>query len=206
MKRKDKIIKFGLILTVIGLLIYVLVKTKFLENRVKELEEEKLRLQKFLFQKYGDSPSVIVEEIDRLINQYETFHPETTKNLSRAKELYLEGHGEEAIKKLVVIIENKIKQKFEQENDFWYKSLPLNKKRFVKFDALFNRAKETELFNDLQYSIAKTAVSIRNRESHQEGFSDNPNRVQICILGSIEIINLLVPKELESTKLQIECV
>lgn len=203
MNSKQKIAVYGLFITIIGLIIYLLLKTKSQGERINELEKDRLRLQKFLFQKYGNSPTVAVSEINRLIEQYNDIHPETVMNLSRARDLYLQGYGEEAVKKLVVIIENKLKLKFEQEQDGWFNSLSPSKKRFVKFEALFNRAKEISLFNELQFSIAHTAVKVRNGESHHEGYQDEQKRIQICILGSIEIIDLLVPKTI-SASLQLE--
>ena len=203
MNTKQKIAVYGLFITIIGLIIYLLIKTKSQGVKIDELEKDRLRLQKILFQKYGNSPAVVVNEISRLIEQYNGIHPETVINLSRARDLYLQGHGEEAVKKLVVIIENKLKLRFEQEEDSWFNSLSPSKKRYVKFDALFNRAKEISLFNELQFSIAQTAVTVRNGESHREGYQDEQKRIQICILGSIEIIGLLVPKTV-SASLQLE--
>lgn len=196
MNTKQKIATFGLFITIIGLIFYLLIKSKSQGERIDELEQDRLRLQKFLFQKYGNSPAVVVREINRLIEQYNDIHPETVMNLSRAKDLYHQGYGEEAVKKLVVIIENKLKLKFEQEEDGWFNSLSAHKKQFVKFDALLNRAREISLFNELQFSIAHTAVKVRNAESHHEGYQDEQKRIQICILGSIEIIDLLVPRTL----------
>jgi hypothetical protein len=193
MNSKQKIALSVLIATVVGIILYLLLKTRSQDRRIAELEDDNLRLQKILFEKYGHTPDIAIKEIDILIQQFQTTHPETVANLIRAKNLYLQGHGEEAVKKLVVILENKLKLKFESENDSWFTTLTERKKKFIKFDDLFKRAKEINLFNDLQLSIARTAVQIRNQESHQEAFQDERKRVHICFIGSLEIIGALFP-------------
>jgi hypothetical protein len=94
---------------------------------------------------------------------------------------------------LIVIIENKLKSKFEKEEDSWFVSLSDKNKRFVNISKLFNRAKEIGFFDELHFSIATAAVNIRHGESHQEGFKDEKTRVQLSMLGTIEIIGNLVP-------------
>lgn len=203
MNTKQKVVVTSLFISIIGIIFYLFYKTKLQGAKINELEQDRLRLQKFLFQKYGTSPEVVVNEINRQIEQFNDDHPETVINLSRARDLYIQGYGEESVKKLVVIIENKLKLKLEQENDGWFTSLSTKKRRFLKFDALLKRAKEIALFNDLQFSIAHSAVQVRHGESHQEGFKDEQKRIQMCILGSIEIIDLLIPKKL-STRILLE--
>lgn len=193
MKNSEKVILIILGITIIGLLIVMYINIKKKSDEISELKSDQLRLQKFLFDKYGKSPSVIDKEIVNLINQYQN-HPETIENLKRASELYSEGHIEEAVRKLVVIIENKIKFKLEIHGDSWFTTLSESKKRYAKINELLEKARELGWINDLQLSIAYTAVNIRHGESHKEGYKDEKTRAQICMLGSIEIIGEIVPQ------------
>lgn len=192
MNKNQKIVVVIVAITVVGLIIYLLVKTKNQEKKINALEYDQLRLQKFLIEKYGESQEVIENEINRLIDVYSQY-PETVKSLSRAKELYNEGHIEEAIRKLVVVIENKLKLKLESEGDSWFIALSDRKRKFARFDELLKRARELNLFNELQLSIVQSSIQIRHGESHHEGFEDNGTKSQICMLGSIEVIGLLAP-------------
>lgn len=191
MNKNQKIITtIIIVLTIVGV-IYIVVKFNNQDKRINELESDRLRLQKFLFSKYGTSADVVSSEIKRLKEQFKEY-PDTIINLERANTLYHEGHTEEAVRKLVVIIENKIKQKLEMETDSWFMSLNERNKKYATFDKLLNRAKQLDWINDLQYSIAFSSVNIRHGESHKEGFKDEKTLSHICMLGSIELIRVLV--------------
>jgi len=197
MNKNEKITLYVVSATVIGLIVYLIILNQKRQKQINELESNHLRLQSFLFDKYGDSEKIkenhIVEgEISTLIKSYSD-HPETVHTLYRVRELYSQGNFEEAIRKLVVIIENKMKLKLERDKDSWYLGLSDNKKRYLKFDRLIKRAKDLEWFDDLQLSVLNSSINIRHRESHQEGFKSGPTQAQICVLGSIEIIGVIAP-------------
>lgn len=196
--------KTGLIIVgfmvIIGGIIYLIFENLKLKKRVIVIEDDRLRIQRILLEKYSNdgSDEVVVKEIDVLIFLY-TGNKKVVANLKRAKELCLEGHREESVRKLVVAIENLLKDKLEMENDTWYQPLSDKKKKFVKLNDLFNRAKTIGLFNDLEHSLAISAAGIRNGESHQVGYEAEDSKNFIGIFGSIEIIKKLQPQPVLQT-------
>lgn len=190
---KTILIIFGTLM-VVGV-IYIIFKNHKLNKRLSLLESDRLRLQKFLFEKYGESQHVIYKEIDTLISENKGVNPNTTKNLIRAKELCEEGYLEEGVRKLVVVIENQLKFKFELDKDEWFISLSDKKKRFVGLAVLINRALKVNIIDNLEHSLAMTAMDIRHGESHKEGFEDTESRNHLSILGSIEIIKKITPSQ-----------
>lgn len=183
------------VLIVVGGIVYLIVQNVKLNKRVVFLEDDRLRIQRLLLEKYNHdgSTEAVVKEIDVLLTVYKS-NKRVIANLTRAKELCVEGHREESVRKLVVTIENLLKDKLEETNDAWYLPLPEKKKKFVKLQELFNRAKAIGLFNDLEHSLAISAAGIRNGESHQVGYQAEDSKNFIGIFGSIEIIKKLQPQ------------
>lgn len=198
MKKQEKIILIVNCVLIVGIIVYLVVRYRKSQEQILLLESENLRLQKIIFLKYQTEDgkiekSVVEKEIEILISTFKVYSPETVMNLKRAQQLFREGHGEEAVKKLVVVIENKLKEVL--KNDSWFSKLSEKRKKFVNISDLIKRAKEISIFDDVHSSVVHLAVDIRNGESHREGFKDLETKVQIGILGSIEAIKKLVPVE-----------
>lgn len=200
MGEMNKATKITLIVTgliIIGGIIYLIVEFNKQKKRIAFLENDRLRLQKFLFDKYENSDDTVAKEINILISEYSNTNAETVKSLDRAKKLYTEGHKEESIRKLAVIIENKLKAKFENDKDEWFLEFKENKRKHIGLSALLERAKKLNLFNDLEYSLGISIAGIRNNESHKEGYFEEKNKSFIGIFGCIEIIKKLKQSSLE---------
>ncbi|CAA0237442.1 conserved hypothetical protein [Tenacibaculum maritimum] len=183
MKGKD--IALGTVSIVAGILIYLLLSEKTL-NRLKEKEIENLKKEKkdLLLKSLHDKeqiPNEIKEQIIKLINNYHGVEDDICNELISVLELIEIGQEVKAIKDLTKIIENLLKEKFEKENDS-------KSKKFVPLAKLIDYAKESDFFNQREYSTACILRDFRNEESHNLNVTDTRNMIMASMLGGIELI------------------
>lgn len=199
MSNTGKFISITAIVVLLAVAIDLFLKYSKVKDRNLFLENDNHRLRKYLLERYDGPKTVVVSEIDMLIREFKSIGAnKTVVSLVRAKELYSDGHQEEAIKKLVVIIENKLKGKLDEVKDSEYLSLSDKKKKFIGIKWLIDRAKTIKYFDDFEYSLAIAATQIRHGESHQEGFKEEEIKGEISFFGCVEIIRKFRPSLLIS--------
>lgn len=179
---------------IIGIALDQFIKKTKLEERNRYLENNNHRLRKLLLEKYGYEPSVVMNEIDHIIAEFErSGRAETVKSLQESQQLYRVGFKEQSIKQLMVIIENRLKEKLEAKKDSWFFEFKEKERRFLGLKALINRAKEIQLFNEFEYSVAVEAINVRNGVSHHEGFEQPEMKNEINFYGCVELLKKFVP-------------
>ena len=183
MSSKNALI-IGLII-VTGIMIYFLNEDqkalKAGKKRIKELEEDRLRLIKDSL-----SNSVLSDEVKnqilKLISEYKNIDEDVSSELISVLSLIEIGQNEKAIKDLAKIIENILTEKFRKEEKF------KKYKKFIPLANLIEYAKEIKLFNNKEYNASCILKEFRNEESHKLNVKYGNNWQMIGLLGGIEII------------------
>lgn len=189
MKTNQKIALVVVGVIMVSVIVFLCWNNAELKKQNEKAEQETEELRKRLTKQYKKSPNSLSQDIDQLIDRY-CDNSEIVKTLKRAKTLYEEGYGEEAVKKLVVAVESELGAKYQKEES----------KRLGNLFKLIEWAKGFNLINDLQFHVMNLARAIRNGESHQPGFKDRNTSVHIGLSGSIEVLGLLAPTKLIEAK------
>ncbi len=181
--KKNNVLLIGIALVAAALIYYLIEnnrKLKFQENRIKELEENKIQLIKDSLSK-----SALTEEIKNqvleLINEYKDIDEDISNELISVLSLIGIDQIEKAIKDLAKIIENLLKDNFLNDEKF-------KNKKFVSLGKLIELAKESGLFNNKEYNAVCVLKEFRNEESHELNVKYGSNWQMIGLLGGIEII------------------
>lgn len=177
------IIIVGLIVAV-GVVIY---KNSELQTENKKLKDEKLKLLKEFLNNQSSLSSEIKQQIIGLADHYENINEDIYVDLVKALKRIEEGDETGGIERLAVIIENILKEKFEQENDSWYTKVKAKGNRTYLAN-LLNRAKENGVIDNHEYNMGMHIKDIRNGEAHEPNFKHPKNKINIAIIASIEII------------------
>ncbi len=172
------------ILAVAGVLIYFLIKERakndLKDKEIKALKDKNKDLLDLL--KNNDQiPQEIKEQISRLIDNYNDMDENVSNELIRVLALIEIGQEMKAIRDLVKIIENLLKEKYKEDNR-------IKGKKFVPLAKLIEYGKEDDLFNEKEYSIACLLKEIINEESHKLNVTETTNMVIMAILGGVELI------------------
>ncbi|NQY30659.1 MAG: hypothetical protein HRT69_14470 [Flavobacteriaceae bacterium] len=183
MKGKD--IALGTVTVIAGILIYLLIGEKNL-NKLKDREIKYLKKKNkdLLLKSLNDKnqiPNEIKTQIAELIDNYDGVEENICNELIGVLALIEIGQEIKAIKDLTKIIENLLKEKYKEENEF-------KKKNFVPLARLIDYAKEKDFFNQKEYNTACILRDFRNEESHNLNVTDTRNMILASMLGGIELI------------------
>lgn len=155
------------------------------KGKLKDVMIQRLRKQNrdLVSQKIKESqiPTDIKTQIQELISQYEGLEEEICNELVSVLSLIEIGEEIKAIKDLAKIIENILKEKYQNEE-------PFKDKKFVPLAKLIEHAKNSKLLNPKEYNTACILKEFRNEESHRLNVSDTKNMVMVGLLGGIELI------------------
>lgn len=192
MTKKDRKTLFIIIAFIsLGIVIYI-------QYELRKRDKQKLQeFEKKFIEKYGNGNKVVLMELKKLAISFSETNPETVSNINRALTLHSEGHNEEAIKKLAVIIENKMKSKLSNDRNNWFLALSDYKRKHLGISIMINQFRTLNYFNEQQTNILRLIANIRNGESHKEGFRSTKNNHLICLKGCIDIIWNFAPKKEE---------
>ncbi len=178
-----------IILIVIWLFINEKKKAELMDKAVKKLthENEVLKvgylnlLEKYLKTQEKVAPDVI-EELNKLKQQIDHLDAAVHVELESVIDLVNDGKGTKAVKDLAKIIENKLKEKAEKDQNF-------NKKPTL--NNLLEYAKECKWIKPHEFAFAELLRGIRNKESHELAVKEDNYRVGLAIFSGIEIIYTL---------------
>ena len=186
MKGKDVLI--GALVITAGVFIYLFFdereRNKKLLLKNTDLQNDKLNLLKENLNINKEITPEVKRQLLALIEEYKSKHPKVSIELKDVLEQIQEGKDIKAIRDLAKIIENLLKEKYQNEPSF-------AKLKRITLKPLIEYAKEMSLFNDKLYNAACILHLFRNEESHELAVSDTENMKMVALLGGIEIIVLL---------------
>ena len=149
MKGKDVLI--GALVITAGVFIYLFFdereRNKKLLLKNADLENDKLNLLKENFINNKEITPEVKRQLLALIEEYKSRHPKVSIELKDVLEQIQEGKDIKAIRDLAKIIENLLKEKYQNEPRF-------AKLKRITLKPLIDYAKEMSLFNDKLYNAA----------------------------------------------------
>lgn len=153
---------------------------------IKKLRDENYEIKMAyldLLQKYlidaDNLPSEVLSELNNLKDSIDQLDSDTHLELNETIKLVTEGKESKAIRELAKIVENKLKEKVVQDEEFKKKPMLNN---------LLVYAKEKGLINSRQFENCDLLRSIRNQESHELAVKVDRCHFGIAVLTGIEII------------------
>lgn len=136
-------------------------------------------LEKYLKTQEKIAPDVI-SELQKLKSEIDHLETEVHVELDSIIKRVNEGEGTKAVKDLAKIVENKLKQKAQQDMNY-------NNKRPMLHD-LLTHARTCQWINSRQFENGMLLKEIRNRESHELAVIEQPVNIGLAIFSAIDII------------------
>jgi len=170
------------------LLIYLWLNNKKLEEqkaKIEELEKDKLLLLKEHLNNSENSLSAELKtQIEKLIEEYQGVSDDIVSELASVLQLININEETKAIKSLAKIIENILKERFEDDTEF------KEKKKRCSLANLLSYAKEINIITKHEFSFGWLLKDIRNEESHELNVNSKKpaNWKTIAFFAGIEII------------------
>lgn len=161
-------------LTVIGVIalfisVYFYMEDNEKKKRIKELEEDRLKLILDSLKRNDDLSAEIKRQIKKLINDYQTIDKDVAQELTEALQLFQIGQVENAIEDLVKIIGHLLEKYYKDNEDFrkWMKSNKKNPRKPDVHDLLTYCYEIEEKIDEIEYRFFIAIKTIRNKEDHQ---------------------------------------
>jgi L-cysteine desulfidase len=183
MKGKDLLLgTFGFIAVIFIVLFFdEKEKNKLLINSNEDLKKDKFKLIEDSINKNKSLTPEVKNQIEKLILEFKNSHPDVSYELRTVLEQIKNGYEIKAIRDLAKIIENLLREKYQNESHF------SNAKR-ITLKPLIDYAKDVNFFNKKLFNVACILHQFRNEESHELNVKDSENIKMAAILGGIEII------------------
>lgn len=178
----------GVLIITAGIFIYLFFEEKERNKKLllknTDLQNDRLKLLQENLNINKEITPEVKRQLLALIDQYESKHQKVSIELKDVLEQIQEGKDIKAIRDLAKIIENLLKEKYQNEPRF-------AKLKRITLKPLIEYAKEMSLFNEKLYNAACILHLFRNEESHELAVTDTENMKMVALLGGIEIIVLL---------------
>lgn len=184
---------------VIAILIaaYLYFDNKEKNQKIKELEEDKLKL---ILDSLKNNPTLSEEvklQLEKLITSFKNIDEKVSNELAQALQLFQIGQTENAIEDLVKIIEHLLVVHYKEHRDCkaWLKQ---NKKKFDLHN-LLTFCKHEQKISDIEFQFYIAIKTIRNKEDHTLDLTlddyINASGVITAIGGIIKIASIVYPNK-----------
>lgn len=198
MKSKDLVFGIGVI-AIIAILVAVYFNNENHknENKIKELEEDKLKLILDSLNRNKELSEEIRQQIQKLIKQFKKLDTKVSNELVQALQLIQIGQNENAIEDLVKIIEHLLTKHYKDD----HKCKEWLKEQKKKFDLhnLLTFCKFENKITDIEYQFYVAIKTIRNKEDHTLDLKLdkylNESGIITAIGGIIKIASIVYPKK-----------
>lgn len=189
-----------LIIAVVAIIIavYLYASNKEKEDRIKELEEDKLKLILDSLRKNRSFTDEVKSQIEKLCLEYKEIDIRVSNELAQALQLLQLNQVENAIEDLVKVMENLLKVHYLANPDYnsWIKAKHGNK---ITLHNLLTFCREENKITDIEFSFFIALKSIRNAEAHELDLQNqkylNVSGIITAIGGIIRLSNLVYPKK-----------
>lgn len=169
MTKKELQISIGVFLIAAILIgVYLYLENEKKTNKIKELEEDNLKLILDSLKQNKNFSEEVKGQIEKLIVNFKAIDNRISNELAQALQLLQIGQAENAIEDLVKIIEHLLTTYYKDHqacND-WLKA---EKKRFDLHN-LLTFCKFEEKIDDVEYRFFLAIKTIRNKEDHEVDF------------------------------------
>lgn len=167
------------------------------KQRIKELEEDKLKLILDSLKQNTNLSKEIKQQLEKLINGFADIDEKVSNELAQALQLIQIGQTENAIEDLVKIIEHLLTVHYKEHHEFkvWLKE---QKKRFDLHNLLIFCKQENKI-TDIEFQFYIAIKTIRNKEDHMidlklDDFL-NASGLITAIGGILKIASIVYPPE-----------
>ncbi len=168
-KRELTITLTGIGVIALFIAVYFYMEDNEKKKRIKELEEDRLKLILDSLKRNDDLSAEIKRQIKKLINDYQTIDKDVAQELTEALQLFQIGQVENAIEDLVKIIGHLLEKYYKDNEDFrkWMKSKNKNPKKPDVHDLLTYCHEIEKEIDEIEYRFFIAIKTIRNKEDHQ---------------------------------------
>jgi len=146
-------------IVVIAYLIYENVNKN---KKIKELEEDKLKLLLASLRNNSNLSDEIIQQIEKMIIKFETIDKRVSNELVQALQLLQIGQVENAIEDLVKIIEHLLEEHHKEDANFkkWLGKANKTLHKHLEF------CKKEKKITEIEYQFFIAIKTIRNKEDH----------------------------------------
>jgi hypothetical protein len=153
-----------------------------LAQKLDRKNEDYLNLMSYYLQNQRQIPEEIKKQLISLRREYIGINDAIAMKLYTVIELTHNNKDEIAIEKLALIVENILKEKYEEEG------LKKKNKGFPKFAELLKKAKELNWIKSGHYFLSLFLKEKRNEEAHELITNFSENEKVIAFFSGIELI------------------
>lgn len=157
-------------------------KRQVAENKLKQKEDDYLKLLASYLERTKDIPDEIKKQLYHLRDKYVGVHDDVAIELKSIIELIESKKEEIAIEKLTKIIENLLKEKFVEEGQ------AKDKRSCPKLFKLLEKALELKWISKHEFYVSNFLKDKRNDEAHELAVRFPVNWKFIAFLAGIEIL------------------
>ncbi len=198
MTKKDLQITIG-VLAIAAILVgvYLYIENEKKAKKIKELEEDKLKLILDSLKRNPDFSEEIKRQIEKLIDNFKTVDNRISNELAQALQLLQIGQTENAIEDLVKIIEHLLTTHYKDNTECkaWMKE---QKKKFDLHN-LLTFCKTEKKIDEIEYQFFIAIKTIRNKEDHIVDLKVadylNASGLLTAIGGIFKIASIVYPKQ-----------
>lgn len=191
-----------LVIAVVAIIIAVCLyaNSKEKDNRIKELEEDKLKLILDSLRKNHSFSDEVKRQIEKLCLEYKEIDIKVSNELAQALQLLQINQVENAIEDLVKVMENLLKVHYSTNSEYnsWIKTKHGNK---ITLHNLLTFCRQENKITDIEFNFFIALKSIRNAEAHELDLQNqkylNVSGIITAIGGIIRLSNLVYPKKQE---------
>lgn len=183
--------------TAIFVALHFYIEDKKKKSKIKEIEEDRLRLIFDSLNRNDDLSAEVKNQIEKLIQDYQSIDSDVSQELTEALQLLQIGQVENAIEDMVKIIGHLLENYYKENEEFikWMKGLKKKPKRPGIHDLLTYCHKKDEKLNEIEYQFFIAIKTVRNKEDHQVNLKlDNYLNVSgiITAIGAIIKIQKII--------------
>jgi hypothetical protein len=155
------------IIIAIFVIIYLSSENKEKNKKIKELEEDKLKLILDSLKSRNDISDEVKNQIEKLARQFENVDKKISNELVQALQLFQIGQVENAIEDLVKIIEHLLTKYYIDKEEFkdWCKEKKKNFKQPKLADLLEYSLNDNKI-SSIEHKFFVAIKEIRNKEDH----------------------------------------
>lgn len=157
-------------------------KRQIAETKLKEKEDDHLKLLGMYLEKNNNIPSEIKEQLIHLREKYVGLHDDIAVELKNIIELIENNKEEIAIEKLTKVVENLLKEKYVEEGK------AKDKRSCPKLYKLLEEALSFKWISKHEFQIGLFLKDRRNDEAHELAVKFPINWKFIAFLAGIEIL------------------
>lgn len=197
MKKNLQLTLGVLVLAAIFVGVYLYLENEKKEKKIKELEEDKLKLILDSLKRNPDFSEEIKRQIEKLIENFQRVDNRISNELAQALQLLQIGQTENAIEDLVKIIEHLLTTHYKDNPDCkaWMKE---QKKKFDLHN-LLTFCKSEKKIDEIEYQFFIAIKAIRNKEDHTIDLKVadylNVSGLITAVGGIVKIASIVYPKK-----------